>query len=180
MNVPTPSPDDATHPNVRPEISGTGLLLTWPASASFMRLHPETHQRSEYYSGIWIINLSRGMEDNPQAREDMIKDTERRNPNGIISLASDCAIVAQVLENIHELRYLSDQHMIGTMAFERIYANMTQLWKVSHSELTLEDAQRFDYTPQQMEHMIKLWMPLQTFTPEIREWVADVLRGWSN
>lgn len=180
MNTPTPSPDNTTHPNVRPEISDIGSLLTWPASASFMRLHPETHQKSIYYSGIWIIDLSRAVEDNPQAREDMIKDTERINPNGTISLASDCAIVAQVLENIHELRYLSDQHMIGTMAFERIYANMTQLWKVSHSELTLGDAQRFDYTPQQMEKMIQVWIPIQAFTPEIKAWIDDLLREESN
>lgn len=145
-----------------------------------MRLHPETHQRSEYYSGIWIIDLSRGIEDNPPAWEDKIEDTERINPNGTISLASDCAIVAQVLENIHELRYLSDQHMIGTMAFECIYANMAQLWKISHRDLTMEDAQRFDYTRQQMENMIQVWIPIQAFTPEINAWIADLLKERSN
>jgi len=180
MNTPAPSPDDTTHPNVRPEISDRGLLFGLPASASFMRLHPETHQKSIYYSGIWIIDLSRWIEDNPQAREDMIEDTERRNPNGVISLASDCAIVAQVLENIHELRYLSDQHMIGTMAFECIYANMAELWKISHSDLTLDDAERFDYTPQQMENMIQVWIPIQAFTPEINAWIADLLKERSN
>jgi len=70
--------------------------------------------------------------------------------------------------------------MIGTMAFERIYANMTQLWKVSHSELTLGDAQRFDYTPQQMEKMIQVWIPIQAFTPEIKAWIDDLLREESN
>jgi hypothetical protein len=143
---------------------------------ALVRLNPNAKTDRTYFATTWIIGAVIGV-DSQEEWEAKVESFNIRFPNWVISLWTDCSIVAEVAQNLDDLRLLWDNQLITTEAFRHIFAEMCEMWKTNHTELTMEDWKRLDFWEIEMMWMIQAWMAVKWWNNDINAKLRGLLEG---
>jgi hypothetical protein len=177
-NLPTTSwdslPEISDSWEVGNSIVAIGQLFSWPAMQALVRLNPNAQTKSWYFVSTSVLWMASQV-DSQEKWEAKVEDFNTRFPNWVITFWTDCSIVAWVVQNLDDLRLLWDNQLITTEAFRQIFAEISELWKTNHRELTMEDWKRLDFWEIEMMWMIQAWIAVNCFNDETRTKLLELL-----
>ena len=177
-NLPIPfwtEPTDViSGPDTGRTIQAIGQLFAWPAMQSLVRLNPNARSDRSYFATE--SSIFRAMQtDSAEKWEKRVNEFEARFPDWMISFGHDCWVITGILWELDELRLLWDQQLVTSDAVREIFAGMCMKWTASHSELTLEDGNRFDYWDLEMASLIHCWVAIKSFDPWVNATLVELL-----
>lgn len=151
-----------------------GKLFSGPAMQALVRLNPNGRISREYYASFNILDVA-WKHDSVDVWGRKVDSFHARYPDGMISFGHDCRIVAEILEDIDQLRILWDQQLISSEAFREIFTLMIQANKTHHKNLMLSDAPRFSFDETQMKGMMAMGIAFRWWGSMTLDRVIEVL-----